>query len=181
MIVCSWPSWDRGGSVADLGVELLLPPQEDFVRPASTISSAPRPAGWWWVALDLPGLPRPWTAAVIGRAHPRSLASWAAVAQVARAADAFGFSRQSFYATQAALDEGGLPALVPRRPGPRRAHKLSHEVLAFCQERLESDPELKPKDLAAQIAERFGVQVHPRSIERALARQEAGARSPKSD
>ena len=101
--------------------------------------------------------------------------------QVARAADAFGFSRQSFYATQAALDEGGLPALVPQRPGPRRAHKLSKEVLAFCQERLESDPELKPRDLVSEIAERFRVQVHPRSIERALARQEAGARSPKSD
>jgi transposase len=101
--------------------------------------------------------------------------------QVARAAEAFGFSRQSFYATQAALDEGGLPALVPQRPGPRRAHKLSGEVLAFCQQTLRSDPALKPKDLVARLAERFDVHVHPRSIERALARQEAGARSPKSD
>jgi transposase len=100
--------------------------------------------------------------------------------QVARAADAFGFSRQSFYATQAALDVGGLSALVPQRPGPRRAHKLSEEVLAFCQERLRSDSKLKPKDLVAQIAERYGVHVHPRSIERALARQEAGTRSSKS-
>jgi transposase len=101
--------------------------------------------------------------------------------KVARAADAFGFSRQSFYATQAALEQGGLPALVPGRPGPKRAHKLSEQVLAFCQERLRSDPTLKPRNLVAQIAERFDVQVHPRSIERALARQEAGARSPKSD
>ncbi len=100
--------------------------------------------------------------------------------QVARAADAFGFSRQSFYATQAALDQGGLPALVPGRPGPKRAHKLSEEVLAFAQERLLSDPTLKPRDLVAQIAERYGIQVHSRSIEKALARQEAGARSPKS-
>jgi transposase len=100
--------------------------------------------------------------------------------KVARAADAFGFSRQSFYATQAALDAGGLPALVPHRPGPRRAHKLSAEVLTFCSEQLEADPKLRPKDLVAPLAERFGVQVHPRSIERALARQEAGARSPKS-
>ncbi len=99
---------------------------------------------------------------------------------VARAADAFGFSRQSFYATQAALDEGGLPALVPQRPGPKRAHKLSEEVLTFCQERLRADPTLKPRDLVAQIAERYGIQVHSRSIEKALARQEAGARSPKS-
>ena len=100
---------------------------------------------------------------------------------VAGTAAAFGFSRPSFYAAQAALDEGGLPGLVPQRPGPRRAHKLSAEVLAFCRERLAADTELRPKDLVAQIAERFGVDVHPRSIERALARQEAGARSSKSD
>jgi transposase len=100
--------------------------------------------------------------------------------KVARAADAFGFSRQSFYATQATLDQGGLEALAPGRPGPRRAHKLSAEVLTFCRERLEADPGLKPKDLVVPIVERFGVQVHPRSIERALARPEAGARSPKS-
>ena len=55
---------------------------------------------------------------------------------VARAAERFGFSRPSFYAAQAALDEGGLPALVPQRPGPRRAHKLSGEVLAFARELL---------------------------------------------
>ena len=36
---------------------------------------------------------------------------------VARAAEAFGFSRPSFYAAAAALDAGGLPALVPARPG----------------------------------------------------------------
>src|SRR5947209_18469013 len=44
---------------------------------------------------------------------------------VSRAAEAFGFSRPSFYAAQAALDRGGLAALVPARPGPRRAHTRS--------------------------------------------------------
>src|SRR5437868_6180057 len=39
---------------------------------------------------------------------------------VSRAAEVFGFSRPSFYAAQRALDEGGLQALVPARPGPKR-------------------------------------------------------------
>ena len=39
---------------------------------------------------------------------------------VSRCAEAFGFSRPSFYKAQAALDGGGLQALVPKRPGPRR-------------------------------------------------------------
>jgi len=90
---------------------------------------------------------------------------------VSRTAERFGFSRPSFYAAQSALDEGGLPALVPERPGPRRAHKLSGEVLACVRERLEGEPSLKPRDLVGLVAERFGIEVHPRSLERALARE----------
>lgn len=89
---------------------------------------------------------------------------------VGRSAAAFGFSRPSFYAAADALQEGGLPALVPARPGPRRAHKLTDEVVAFVRERLEADPSLRPADLVEVISERFAVRVHPRSVERALAR-----------
>ena len=89
---------------------------------------------------------------------------------------AFGFSRPSFYEAAAAIDAGGLAALVPARPGPRRAHKLTDEVVAELRQRLEADPSLRAVDLVAVVAERFGVRVHPRSIERALARQ----RRPKS-
>ena len=89
---------------------------------------------------------------------------------VSRSASAFGFSRPSFYEAAAALDAGGLPALVPARPGPRRAHKLTDEVVAFARQRREQDPSLRSADLADAIATRFGVRVHPRSVERALAR-----------
>jgi transposase len=91
---------------------------------------------------------------------------------VSRAAEAFGFSRPSFYAAQAALDQGGLAALVPARPGPKRAHKMSAEVVAFARERLAADPTLSSQALVELIAERFGVRVHRRSVERALARAE---------
>lgn len=91
---------------------------------------------------------------------------------VGRAAKEFGFSRPSFYAAQSALERGGLQALVPARPGPRRAHKMSEEVVAFARERLAADPSLSSKDLAGLIAGRFGVTVHRRSVERALARSE---------
>jgi len=50
-------------------------------------------------------------------------------APVSRAAAAFGFSRPSFYAGQAVFDRAGLPGLVPKRPGPRRAHKLTEAVV----------------------------------------------------
>ncbi|MGH2930033.1 MAG: helix-turn-helix domain-containing protein, partial [Solirubrobacteraceae bacterium] len=89
---------------------------------------------------------------------------------VARAVESCGFSRPSFYAAAAALDEGGLAGLVPARPGPRGAHKLTEEIVAFARERLAADASLRPGDLVEVIAQRFGVRVHPRSIERAFAR-----------
>lgn len=89
---------------------------------------------------------------------------------VTAAAADFGFSRPSFYEAAASIDAAGLAGLVPARPGPRRAHKLTEEVVAFARERLEAEPALRSADLVEAIAGRFGVRVHPRSVERALAR-----------
>ena len=52
----------------------------------------------------------------------------------------FGFSRPVFYAAQTALARGGLPALVPQRPGPRRRHKLRPEILRFLQQVRSDEP-----------------------------------------
>jgi transposase len=89
---------------------------------------------------------------------------------VTAAAAAFGYSRPSYYQAAAALAESGLEGLVPARPGPRGGHKLTGEILAWAQEQLEADPALRPAALTGPIAVQFGVRVHPRSIERALAR-----------
>lgn len=95
---------------------------------------------------------------------------------VTRAVAAFGFSRPSFYAAAAALQTAGLPGLLAERPGPKRAHKLGAEVLAFVLEQLAAGAAAQPRELAAVIEARYGVRVHPRSIERAVMR----ARAPKS-
>jgi transposase len=89
---------------------------------------------------------------------------------VTSAAAAFGYSRPSYYEAAAALDEQGLDGLVPGKPGPKRRHKLTDEMCAFADKRLAADPSLRAADLVEPIEARFGVRVHPRSIERALAR-----------
>lgn len=91
---------------------------------------------------------------------------------VSAAASAFGFSRPSWYAAAAAMDEAGLPGLVPARPGPRRAHKLTDEIVAFLTAAREQDPSLRAAELAERVQDSFGVRVHPRSVERALARSQ---------
>ena len=95
---------------------------------------------------------------------------------VTRAVAAFGFSRPSFYAAAAALEAAGLPGLLAERPGPKRSHKLGEEVLAFVLEQLAAGAAARPRELVAVIESRYGVRVHPRSVERAVMR----ARAPKS-
>jgi transposase len=99
---------------------------------------------------------------------------------VARAAAAFGFSRPSYYEAAQALAREGLPGLVPAKPGPRGAHKLTEEVLAHAEDLLVADPSLRAADLIGPIEERFGVRVHPRSVERALARRRQAKGGTKS-
>src|SRR5947209_4955424 len=95
----------------------------------------------------------------------------AAGAPVTEAAAASGYSRPAYYEAAAALGRSGLEGLVPARPGPRGGHKLTEEVLAWAEEQLAADPGLRPAQLPGRIEEAFGVRVHPRSVERALARR----------
>src|SRR5262249_46218107 len=92
-------------------------------------------------------------------------------APVTEAAAAFGSSRPAYYQAAAALEASGLEGLVPARPGPRGAHKLTDEILAWAEERLAAHPGLRPAQLAGPIEQAFGVRAHPRSVERALARR----------
>jgi hypothetical protein len=91
---------------------------------------------------------------------------------VTGATDAFGLSRPSFYKAWADFAREGLPGLLPRKRGPRGGHKLTDDVMSFVEEQLSAAPSLGPAALAAQVEERFSLRVHPRSIERALARRE---------
>jgi len=90
---------------------------------------------------------------------------------ITESAAAFGFSRPSFYQAQAAFELGGLAGLLPKKRGPRGSHKLSTEILEYLLKLLSDDPALRASELAERVLAQFGCKVHPRSIERALARQ----------
>lgn len=93
-------------------------------------------------------------------------------ATVSQAASSFGFSRVSFYQSRTTFEKDGLSGLLPGKRGPRDAHKLTADVLAFAAETLANDPGLKFEGVAQAVARQFGTAVHPRSIERALARSQ---------
>ena len=92
-------------------------------------------------------------------------------APVTAAAAAFGYSRPAYYQAAAALESSGLEGLVPARPGPRGGHKLTEQILTWAEEQLAADPALRPAQLPGPIGQAFGVRVHPRSVEKALARR----------
>ena len=93
------------------------------------------------------------------------------------AADVFGFSRPTFYKAQSALADQGLAGLLPQQRGPR-AVQISVEVIAFVNELKAENPDLTLPQVIGAIAARFGLDVHRRSLERALTRKENRLGSP---
>ena len=89
---------------------------------------------------------------------------------VKRAASSCGLSRPTFYQARDAFERGGLCALLPQKKGPTRAHKMTPDVLVFVDAELETDPKLKPVELARRVKEHFGLELHPKSIGRARTR-----------
>ena len=87
---------------------------------------------------------------------------------VLHAAAAFGFSRPTFYQAQQDFEQRGLAGLIRDKPGPRRAHKATAKVLEFVARQRAQDPSITSAEAARQVKQRFGVKIHPRSIERAI-------------
>src|ERR1035437_3999096 len=83
---------------------------------------------------------------------------------ISESAQAFGFSRPSFYQAQAALQQDGVFGLLPHRRGPQGGHKLTTEVMEFVAEQRSADSSLTPEQLAEAIQRRFRIQVHPRAF-----------------
>jgi transposase len=97
---------------------------------------------------------------------------------VTEAANNFGFSRPSFYQAQSALAQRGLAGLIPLKRGPKQARKLGTAVLEFIRQVRQDNPSLTARDLARRIQDRFDITVHPRTVERGLARDQKKLRRP---
>ena len=90
---------------------------------------------------------------------------------VTETAQAFGFSRRHFYDLQYQFAQHGFQGLVPKKRGPKGAYKLTAEVVDFIEKAGDDITGPKAAELARQVHERFGLSLHPRSIENALARK----------
>ncbi|MGH9055622.1 MAG: helix-turn-helix domain-containing protein [Acidimicrobiales bacterium] len=83
---------------------------------------------------------------------------------VTEAARSHGYSRPSFYVAQQAFTDSGMAGLLDDRPGRRGPLKLTGEIVSFL---LAAPVDLSGAALAEQVEQRFGVELHRRTVERA--------------
>jgi transposase len=89
-------------------------------------------------------------------------------ASVTEASDEYGVSRPTYYQAKTSFEGAGIAGLVPRKRGPRGPHKLQGEVLAFLERHLIPGEPIRARELTKLIRHEFGLDVHPRTIERAV-------------
>lgn len=89
-------------------------------------------------------------------------------ASVTKATEEYGFSRPTYYQASASFEKAGIAGLVPKKRGPRRPHKIHGEVLAFLKHQVVPGQPLRARELATLVRQEFDLDVHPRTIERAL-------------
>ena len=87
---------------------------------------------------------------------------------VTDATDEYGVSRPTYYQAKENFEEAGIGGLVPKKRGPRGPHKLHGDVLAFLEKQLVAGEPIRARELANLVAQKFDLDVHPRSIERAI-------------
>jgi transposase len=84
---------------------------------------------------------------------------------VTDAAAVHGYSRAAFYLVSASFEQLGMAGLLDERRGRRGPVKLRTEIVAFIRSTTGSGAEV-----AGQVADRFGVRLHRRTVERVRGR-----------
>jgi len=86
---------------------------------------------------------------------------------VTAAAAAHGYSRAGFYLVATAFEQTGMSGLLDEKRGRRGPVKLTAPIVEFLQ----SAPVTQSgAELAVQVSDRFGVDLHRRTVERARRR-----------
>src|SRR5690349_19409045 len=143
-----WRSWWSGTSAAAAMVPMRQQP------PRQRCSALEGPLK---VILSLRGVTRP---------PPWRLLDGASVTAAAAAAG-HGYSRAGFYLVAAAFEQAGMSGLLDDKRGRRGPVKLTAEIVEFLQT---APPDRSGAELAVQVADRFGVMLHRRTVERARRR-----------
>lgn len=95
---------------------------------------------------------------------------------VSRASELYGLSREAFYNNRKAYEAGGLQALVPKKTGPKGAHKLTASGCNFIDSYLAGHPNASASEVNRKMQEATDIHVHNRTVERYLSKKRQGSR-----
>jgi transposase len=95
-----------------------------------------------------------------------------------KAARQFGLSRPAFYRAKRSFEESGLAGLTARKRGPKGPRKLTAEMLQFIEKQRAGRRGISAEQIRDGLAAEFGVQVHARTVQRAVKRLEKGGFRP---
>ena len=88
----------------------------------------------------------------------------------------FGVSRPTVYEAQTAFQQAGLGGLLPKHRGPKEGHKLTAEIIEYVRTLRTAESGLTTVACIQAVQKKFGITVHRRSLERAL----AGKKKPRN-
>jgi transposase len=77
-------------------------------------------------------------------------------------------SRPTYYKLSAEFEREGICGLLPKKRGPKGGHKLRAEVIEALRAARTQDPAVDAASLVELVKRRFGIEIHARTIERAL-------------
>lgn len=98
---------------------------------------------------------------------------------ISEAAPRFGYTRESFYTSKERFETEGIPGLVDRKRGRKGPDKLTEEILEFLRQSKRQDPRLSGARLCEMVTERYGVELHKRTVEKAVAGRVVGQKKTK--
>ena len=87
---------------------------------------------------------------------------------IIQTSETFGFSRVSYYKILNSFKKYGIEGMLPRKRGPKKAHKLTPEVMDFINEKTTQNPNMSKKDLVNILETDKGIKIHKRTIEKNL-------------
>lgn len=93
---------------------------------------------------------------------------------VVSVAEAFGFSRETFYGALAAFGRRGMLGLVDGKAGRPGPLKMTEEALRWIEDVHREEPDLTGREIAERLGAALGIEVHRRTIERWLRRKKNG-------
>lgn len=98
---------------------------------------------------------------------------------ISEAAPRFGYTRESFYMSKGRFEVEGIPGLVDRKRGRKGPDKLTEEIMEFLRQSKRQDPRLSGARLCEMVTERYGVKLHKRTVEKAVAGRVLGQKKTK--